>query len=122
MKKMKFGTNTMNYEQRDLILIYFPFTDLKRNKLRPAIVLSNNKYNQENQDVIAVPLTSNLTNNEYSLSIEQKNLEKGKLIIKSNVKTDKIFSVEKRIVKMSIGKVKEKIKAKILNNISKIIN
>ena len=46
--------------QRDIVLLTFPFSDLKSSKIRPAIVLSNDEYNSQFEDFVAVPLTSNL--------------------------------------------------------------
>lgn len=91
--------------QRDIVLISFPFSDLKTSKVRPALVLSNNKYNKKFEDFIAVPLTTNTKLREYSVLITNKNLEKGNLIVDSNAKIDRVFSVSKRLVRMNIGKI-----------------
>jgi hypothetical protein len=34
----------MNLEQRDIVLLRFPFPNLGGSKVRPAIVISNNQY------------------------------------------------------------------------------
>ncbi|QLH09442.1 type II toxin-antitoxin system PemK/MazF family toxin [Candidatus Nitrosotenuis sp. DW1] len=47
--------------QRDVVLAPFPFSDLSQSKFRPAIIMSNNNYNRKFQDFIAIPLTSNPT-------------------------------------------------------------
>ncbi len=108
-------------EQRDIILLSFPFTDLKSAKIRPAIILSNNKYNKTSQDIIAVPITSNLKTNQFDILIKNKDLEKGELIVDSKIKTDKIFSVEKKIVRKNIGKINRQAFTKLKANISEII-
>ncbi|MDG7043262.1 MAG: type II toxin-antitoxin system PemK/MazF family toxin, partial [Nitrososphaerota archaeon] len=43
--------------QRDIVLLSFPFSDLKSSKVRPAIVMSNDGYNRSSEDFIAVPIT-----------------------------------------------------------------
>ncbi|MGI0006463.1 MAG: type II toxin-antitoxin system PemK/MazF family toxin [Nitrosotalea sp.] len=91
--------------QRDVILLLFPFSDLQSSKVRPALVLSNDKYNNKFEDLIAVPLTTNIKLREHSILITNKNMEKGRLIVDSNVKIDRIFSVSKKLVKMNIGKI-----------------
>lgn len=83
----------------------FPFSDLQSSKVRPALVLSNDKYNNKFEDLIAVPLTTNIKLREHSILITNKNMEKGRLIVDSNVKIDRIFSVSKKLVKMNIGKI-----------------
>src|SRR5579883_2710862 len=91
--------------QRDIVLISFPFSDLKSYKVRPVLVLSNDKYNRKSEDFIAVPLTTNVKSREYSVLVTNKNLERGRLIIDSNVKIDRIFSINKNLVRMNIGKI-----------------
>ena len=61
---------------------------------RPAIIVSNNRYNRRSDDVVAVPLTSNLRPSEYSVPVTSKDIESGELV-DSNARVDKIFSVEK---------------------------
>jgi len=95
-------------EQRDIILVEFPFSDLEHKKIRPAIIVSNTAYNQNSGDVLAVPLTTNLEIREYAFLITSQDLEKGELIRESKVKVDKIFSVEKKLVKLKIGKISVK--------------
>lgn len=99
--------------QRDIVLLNFPFSNLKQSKVRPAIVLSNNKHNKKSNDVVVVPLTSNLQQTDYDILITNKNLDKGNLIVNSRVKIDRIFSVDKKLVKMNIGKIDKQTFSKI---------
>ncbi len=62
---MKDGTNI---NQREIVLIPFPYTDLSQNKKRPAIILSNAEHNSKNQDLIYCAITSNPR--EYANSIK----------------------------------------------------
>lgn len=91
--------------QRDLVLLSFPFSDLRRSKVRPAIVLSNDKYNRRSEDFVAVPLTSNLALKEYAILITNSELESGRLIVQSKAKVDRIFSVSQQLVRMKIGRL-----------------
>lgn len=95
-------------EQRDLILVSFPFSDFESSKVRPAIIVSNDDYNKKFADVLAVPLTTNLEIRDYAILITSLDLEKGELIRDSKVKVDKIFSVEKKLIKLIIGKISQK--------------
>ena len=49
------------YEQGDVLLVPFPFTDQSAAKRRPAVVLSSHAYNQTHHDVILAPITSRIT-------------------------------------------------------------
>jgi mRNA interferase MazF len=87
-------------------LLRFPFSNLRSSKVRPAIVLSNNKYNRNSEDFIAVPLTSNLRLKDYAILVTNNELESGNLIVDSKVKVDRIFSVSQRLVRMEIGRIR----------------
>jgi mRNA interferase MazF len=66
-------------EQRDIVLIPMPFTDLSSQRRRPVIVISNNEYNQKTSDIIVVALTSNLRPADYSFTITSADLQVGTL-------------------------------------------
>ena len=91
--------------QRDIILLNFPFSNLNQSKVRPVIVLSNNRYNKKSNDVIVVPLTSNLKQTDHYTLITTDDLEKGYLVTDSMVKVDRIFSINKQLVRTNIGRI-----------------
>ncbi len=95
----------MNVFQRDVVLLSFPFSDMKASKVRPAIVISKNAYNKTHQDFIAVPLTTNLKKERYDLLLKDNDLDKGHLITDSKVKVDRVFSVSNELVRMKIGTI-----------------
>ena len=82
----------MVVQQRDIVLLRFPFSDLQGSKVRPALVISNDSYNSKSSDFIAVAITSNLKTGGFSIPLTNADLQEGKLIIKSKIKPDKIFS------------------------------
>lgn len=92
--------------QRDVVLLSFPFSNLQSSKVRPVIVLSNDKYNRRSADFIAVPLTSNLNLRDHAILITNSELESGHLVVDSKAKVDGVFSVSQRLVRMKIGRVK----------------
>lgn len=69
----------MKVKQRDIILIKFPFYDLTGAKVRPALVISNDKYNSSKLDAIVLAITSNVSGVQYKVFIENKDLESGNL-------------------------------------------
>ncbi len=50
----------MNYSFGEIILVNFPFTDLSSAKKRPAVIISNDSYNNERDDVILLAITSQM--------------------------------------------------------------
>ena len=107
--------------QRDIVLLSFPFSDLKTSKVRPAVVLSNDAYNKKSKDVLVIPLTSNLAKTDYDIIITNDNLEEGNLIVDSRAKINRIFTVEKRLGKMTIGKIDKKTFSEIKIILSKFV-
>ena len=84
--------------QQDLVWVRLPFANLEESKVRPAAVVSNNDYNNKNQDVVVCAVTSNLATKSYSVLIDQKSLSIGRLPIKSRIRADKIMQIEKSII------------------------
>ena len=95
------------YNQRDIVLIPIPFSDLSSRKKRPVIVISNDKYNNDNLDIVVAALTSNLSfENTYSVEIDQNNIEGGKLPKKSKIRCDKIYTLSPNIVLRKFDRLK----------------
>jgi mRNA interferase MazF len=95
------------------VLISFPFSNMKKSKVRPVIVMSNDRYNNKFKDFIAMPLTSNLKLREYTIKITNKALESRNLIVESLAKIDKIVSIEKTLARKKIGRVKKDVHKKL---------
>ena len=107
--------------QRDVVLLSFPFSNLQTSKVRPAIVLSNDSYNRRSEDFIAVPLTSNLRLKDYVVSVTNSELERGKLIVDSKAKVDRVFRVSQRLARMKIGRVRTEVYERIIGILSSLI-
>ena len=99
---MKCGTM---FKQREIILVPFPYSDLSKNKRRPAMIISNNNHNLHNEDVICCAITSNPREYEKSLPIEENDFENGKLIRPSRIKPTKILSLDQRNIIKVLGKL-----------------
>ena len=102
----------MKINQRDIILIPFPYTDLSQNKKRPAIILSNNEHNSKNQDLICCAITSNPREYANSIKFSDNDLDYGNLPFESRVKPNKIFTLNKNLIikvlaRLNINKSKE---------------
>lgn len=91
--------------QQDLVWVQVPFSDLKRSKPRPALVLSQDQYNVSQEDMIVSAITSNLQNSAYKVKVDQTNLETGRLPIPSMIRADKIVSVEQDLVERSFARL-----------------
>lgn len=110
----------MILQQKEIVLLPYPFSDLTRKKVRPALVVSNNEFNNKSEDFIAVPLTSIIKDELYSIIINQEDLRSGKLLKQSIVRADKLFSVDKSLIIMRIGILKDTTFNKVKSEIIKV--
>ncbi len=108
-------------KQRDIVLIPIPFTDLTSQKKRPAIIISSDKYNETNEDIVVVALTSNIESRNFTITLIADDLEDGVLKVTSMIRVDKIYTLNKSIVIKTFGRVKPDILAKIKDSILKLI-
>ena len=56
-------------DQKSIVLVPFPYSDQTGNKVRPALILSNLKFNK-NEDVIICAITSSIKDRPYSILID----------------------------------------------------
>ena len=110
----------MIVNQKEIVLLPYPFSNLKNRKVRPALVISNDFFNKKSDDCIVIPLTSILKEEPYSLMITQEDLISGKLLKSSRIRVDKIFSVQKDLIIVNVGRVSNKIFEKVKLEIEKV--
>jgi len=77
------------YKQRDIILIPMPYTDLSAEKKRPALVLSDDTYNENSSDILAVMITSTRHRMPYDITICKDDMASGELPKQSYVRSDR---------------------------------
>jgi len=110
-------------EQKDLLLVPFPFSDQSGRKVRPVIVISNNRFNVSSEDMIVVGVTSNVSKDFYTLELNNKDLEEGKLFDQCCIKAENILKIDRQLMIKKIGKITKEKFVKIidiLNSIFKI--
>ena len=89
---------TISYRRGDIVLVSFPFTDLTLAKRRPALVVSPDIFNEINQDLILLAVTSQLNSFQYSISVLPGDCEEGVLPKESIVKLAKVFTLSSGLV------------------------
>ncbi|MDI7230466.1 type II toxin-antitoxin system PemK/MazF family toxin [Leptospira santarosai] len=52
--------STTIFDFGDIVLVNFPFTNLQSFKKRPAVIISNQAYQQQRQDIILMAVTSQI--------------------------------------------------------------
>ena len=90
--------STISYRRGDIVLVSFPFTDLTFAKRRPALVVSPDIFNELNEDLILLAITSQLNSFPYSISVRPGDCEQGVLPKESTIKLTKIFTLSSALV------------------------
>ncbi|HEY5462303.1 MAG TPA: type II toxin-antitoxin system PemK/MazF family toxin [Hanamia sp.] len=96
------------YNQREIILVPFPYSNLSSSKRRPVIIISNNYYNKHYPDILIAVITSNLYKDDYSVNLNNDDLELGMLPEQSIIKCHKLFTIEQSQVLKRFSIVNEK--------------
>ena len=109
------------YEQREIVIVPFPFSDLSAIKQRPVLILSKDIDNGNSEDLITCGITSNLKDSKHSVLIDTSALEKGDIPVKSRVKIDKIFTLNKKIIKKSLAKLNTSVFDKVRKEFNQLV-
>ncbi len=99
----------MSYRTGDILLVKFPFTNLKKSKKRPVLVVKNeNTFG----DIVCFQITSNSEQSNL-LKIENSDLEDSSLSLQSFIKYDKCFTLSSEIVDKNIARVNSNLLEKL---------
>ena len=107
------------FEQRDLILIPFPYSDLTISKKRPALIISNVKLNKM-QDRICCLVTSKAHKDD--LSITNNDFESGSLPFKSFVKPHRIFTINSNLIIKKLCTMNKSFHNKVISRLNEYLN
>ena len=110
----------ISIEQRDILLLPFPFSDQTSKKVRPALVASNNLFNSNSNDIIVCGITSNISKDFYTINIVDSSLEFNNIKDDCCIKVENILKIDKRLVIKKLDKLKKDEFVKVKEIISKI--
>jgi|SRR3989338_2456175 len=97
----------------DIVVLEFPFSNLIQVKRRPSLIIKVPK----GDDVIVCQITGRSYEKSVEIPIKKEDFRKGNLKVESYVRLDKIFSIEKSLIKYKIGSLKQDNFNKILDRI-----
>tara|TARA_Y100000310_G_C20701281_1_gene830135 strand:- start:8412 stop:8762 length:351 start_codon:yes stop_codon:yes gene_type:complete len=112
----------IQYEQGEIVLAPFPFTDLSSTKQRPVLIISNNNYNEQTHDIVTCGITSNIRNAMHSIGLDSEDLTIGVIPTKSRIKVDKVFTLNKPLVIKKIAKINENTLNKVKQEFQNLMN
>jgi len=88
--------------QGSIILVDFSYSDQVRSKVRPALIVSNSRYNAISRDVIVMKITTRKPK-MMTTPLTNDDLKAGSLDHPSYVQADGIYALEKDLICDTIG-------------------
>lgn len=110
-----------NYQQGDVVVVNFPFTDISQTKKRPALVISNGTVNQTG-DYLLVQITSQVKNDGFSLPIAASDFIGKQLPLTSFVRLHKIFLLNESLIISKATIITPKFHQKLVAKITSLIS
>ena len=101
----------------DIVVMPFPFTDLKATKKRPAIVITP----LVGDDLIICQITGKIKEDSYVVELKDSEIVGGKLKGDSYIRTNKIFTADKSIIEYKVGNLKKGKMKEVEDRLVKII-
>ena len=86
----------------DVVIIDFPFSNLVQVKRRPSLIIKVPK----GEDVIVSQITGKSYESSVEIPINKKDFRDGGLKVDSYLRLDKIFSIEKSLIRYKAGLLK----------------
>ncbi len=107
----------MKFKKFDILLVNFPFSNLKISKIRPALVIKS----LEGENTILCQITTKKRGiSKYEVVLNKKSCE-GNIKFDSNIYLDMIFTLHESLVVKRIGNVRdEDVKKEIERKIREI--
>lgn len=102
----------------DVVLALFPFSDLKGQKLRPALVLARAEFH----NVILCQITSKSYSSKIAIRLTKREFVKGGLPVTSYIRPDKLFTAQVSIIQKVSGKLNREKKKTILATMQKMFS
>ena len=99
--------STTSFNQGDIVLVPFPFTDLSATRQRPAIVTSPKRLNTQRSDLVVAAITSQIPDalSDDEVLLSDTELRAGGLPKRSIVKLGKIFTIHKGLIRKKLGRI-----------------
>ena len=107
------------FEQKEIVLIPFPYSDLTGSKQRPALIISNSSINKTEDRICCLVTTKPHREN---ISINNTDISSGRLPFKSFVKPHRIFTINEKIIKKNLCTIKGNLHKEIIKRLKEYID
>lgn len=91
------------FARGDIVLVRFPFSDLRGAKLRPALVVAQVDYD----DLLLAQITSKNRGDRHAVELAPDDFESGNLRMLSYVRPGRMVTVEPALATRKLGTITE---------------
>ena len=100
-----------------VVLAIFPFSDLASKKLRPCLIIGLAEFN----DVALCQITSNRYESKRAVSLNNSDFLEGSIAVNSYIRPDKIATLDQKMTKQVLGKLKATKLVEIKNGLKEFL-
>ena len=97
----------------DVVVIEFPYSNQKESKRRPVLVLKIPK----GEDILVLQITSSSYEKVVEVVLKKEDFKHGGLKEESNIRIDKLASIDKSLIKYKVGSLKNEKFSKIVEDV-----
>lgn len=96
-----------------VVLVNFPFSNLKGQKLRPALILAKAEFD----NLILCQITSKPYSSKSVIILKPTDFAQGQLPITSYIRPDKLFTCDPTLISKIVGQLNPKTMKSVLSSI-----
>lgn len=100
-----------------VVLVPFPFSDLSRSKLRPAVVLAE----ISREDYVLCQVTSNPYADDDAVELTDDSFASGSLKRTSYARPGKLFTANADLFEGTAGELKEEVRSEIVGEVARLL-
>ena len=100
-----------------VVLVPFPFSDLSKSKLRPAVILAN----AGREDWILCQITSNPYGDPFAIAVTPRSFVEGSLKIDSLARPSKLFTASSALIVGEVGMLSDVASQEIIAGVIAIL-
>lgn len=101
----------------EVVLVQFPFSDLSRSKLRPAVLLAD----AGRGDYVLCQVTSNPYSDPRAVPLSDEDFRAGSLRRKSYARPGKLFTAHRNLLRTRIGDLKAEAFEQLVQAVVKLL-
>jgi len=94
---------TTRYRRGQVVLVRFPFTDLRSSKQRPAVVLSSEAFQKIGQDVLVAAVSGQRVDRPSPFDHVVMEWEGAGLLMPSVVRAGKLVTLDRQLIRRTLG-------------------